>query len=121
MNVGELIFAVIGASLNLFQGFIEVPFVGSINFISMIVALISSIPEIWNSCDGITFLIIISAIIEFLSLPFQAIYYGFRALNRKDDALKKLIRFSIISLAIAALLFFCAQLGCVHIKKHRKS
>ena len=116
MNVGALIFAVIGASFNLLQGFIAVPYVGNINFISIIMALladISSIPEIWNSCNGmgekIIFLIVILIIIGFLSLPFQAIYYGFRALNHKDDALKELIGLSTTSLAIAALLFLGAQ------------
>ena len=116
MNVGALVFAVIGAGFNLFHGFIAVPYVGNINFISIIMALladISSIPKIWNSCNGmgekIIFLIVILIIIGFLSLPFQAIYYGFRALNRKDDALKELIGLSTTSLAIAALLFLGAQ------------
>lgn len=95
MNVAALIFALIGAALSLFQGFIFVPFLGSISLDNIWALILSNLSETgnlisktWNGLSNageiITFIIIFLLVLSFLFTPLRAVLGGFRAFLRRE-------------------------------------
>ena len=123
MNVAALIFALIGAALSLFQGFIFIPFLGSISLDNIWGLILSHrsetgnlISETWNGLSGagetITFIIIFLLTLGFLLTPISGVFGGFRALLRKNkehESWKDLRETAILCVIASGVLYFAAE------------
>ena len=127
MNVAALIFALAGAGLSLFQGFISIPFLGEIslnNIWGLILSNLSEtgnlISEIWGGLSDFgekaVFVIVFILVLGFLLLPVAGVWDGFRAFLRKgtkddkDNQPYVRLRGSAILCVIASgVLYFAAD------------
>lgn len=135
MNVAALIFALIGAALSFFQGFIFIPFLGSISLDNIWYLILSHlsetgnlISEMWSGVSGagetIVFIIIFLLILSFLLTPLGAVLEGFRALLRREgkengeQPWKKLRDLSVICVIASGVLYFAAESIIKAISQH---
>lgn len=127
MNVAALIFALIGAGLSFFQGFVIIPFLElKINIYNIWGFILSHLSETWNLISSMwnnlsgfkekaIFVIVFLFVLSLLFTPLDALLQGCRAFLRQeakeedDKPWRQLRNLSVICVIAAAILYLTAD------------